>query len=70
MGPINQYQISKALETIRCRKEDDDVRSLKVKMIKGGTFKEFTRNIRRFSLLELDLVKDNENNSSITEIPP
>ena len=39
-------------------------------MIKGGTFREFTRNVKRFSLLELDLVKDYENNSSATENPP
>ena len=43
---------------------------LKVKMIKGGTFKEFTRNIRTFSSLELELVKDNENNSSVIENLP
>ena len=70
MSPINQYQICQVLNVIKGRNGDEDVRSLKVKMIKGGTFKEFTRNIIRFSFLELDLVKDNENNSSTTENPP
>ena len=69
MSPINQYQICNVLDVIKGRNGDDDVKSLKVKMIKGGTFKEFTRNIRRFSLLELNLLKDNQNNSLITETP-
>ena len=53
MSPINIYQICKVTEVIRGRDGDGQIRSFKVKMIKGGKIKELTRNIRRFSLLEL-----------------
>ena len=54
MSPLNVYQICKVEEVILGRNGDGQIRSLKVKMIKGGKFKTFTRDIRRFSLLELD----------------
>ena len=57
MSPINVYQICRVLQVIQGRDGDQQIRSLKVKMIKGGKFKEFTRNVRRFSLLELDETK-------------
>ena len=54
MSPLNVYQICKVEEVILGRNGDGQIRSLKVKMIKGGKIKTFTRDIRRFSLLELD----------------
>ena len=63
MSPINRFQICKVLKVLKGRNGDDEIRSLKVQMIKGGSIKEFTRNIRRFCLLELDVVRDNKNDS-------
>ena len=54
MSPLNVYQICKVEEVILGRNGDGQIRSLKVKMIKGGKIKTFTRDIRRFSVLELD----------------
>ena len=51
MSPINKFQICKVLDVLKGRNGDDVIRSLKVQMVKGGSIKEFTRNIRRFSLL-------------------
>ena len=70
MSPINKFQICKVLEVLKSRNDDDEIQSLKVQMIKGGSIKEFTRNIRRFCLLELDVVRDNENDSPPTKITP
>ena len=70
MSQINKFQICKVLEVLKGRNGDDEIRSLKVQMIKGGSIKEFTRNIRRFRLLELDVVRDNENDSHPTKIIP
>ena len=70
MSPINRFQICKVLKVLKGRNGDDEIRSLKVQMIKGGSIKEFTRNIRRFCLLELDVVRDNENDSPPTKITP
>ena len=58
MNPINVYQICRVLQILKGRNGDGQIRSLRVKMIQGGKPKEFTRNIRRFSLLELN--GDNE----------
>ena len=63
ISPINKFQICKVLEVLKGRNGDDEIRSLKVQKIIGGSIKEFTRNIRRFCLLELDVVRDNENDS-------
>ena len=57
MSPINSYNICKVLEVIKGRNGDNEARSLKVKLIKGGKEKIFTRNIRRFALLELEGMK-------------
>ena len=54
MSPLNVYQICKVEEVILGRNGDGQIRSLKVKMIKGGKIKTFTRDIRRFSVLELN----------------
>ena len=70
MSPINRFQICKVLKVLKGRNGDDEIRSLTVQMIKGGSIKEFTRNIRRFCLLELDVVRDNENDSPPTKITP
>ena len=51
MSPVNVFQICKVLETIKGR--DGQIRSLRVKRIKEGKIREFTRNIRRFALLEI-----------------
>ena len=70
MSPINKFQICKVLEVLNGRNGDDEIQSLKFQMIKGGSIKELTRNIRRFRLLELDVVRDNENDSPPTKITP
>ena len=57
MAPINQYQICRVKQVIFGRDGDNEARSLKVDMIKGGKPKEFTRNVRRFSLLEIEDLK-------------
>ena len=54
-APSNSYIICKVIETILGR--DSTVRSLKVKIVYGGQPKEMTRDIRRFSLLEIDDLK-------------
>ena len=57
MSPINTYQVCRIKEIIYGRDGDNQPRSLKVDLIKGGKNKVFTRSIRRFSLLELDDLK-------------
>ena len=57
MSPINTYNICQVLDIIHGRNGDKEIRSLKVKLIHGGKEKIFTRNVRRFSLLELDGIK-------------
>ena len=54
MSLLNVYQICKVEEVILGRNRDGQIRSLKVRMMKGGKIKTFTRDIRRFCLLELD----------------
>ena len=54
MSPINVYEICKVIGVIKGRNRDQQIRSLKVQMVKGGKIKEFTRNVRRFCLLELE----------------
>ena len=62
MCPVNTYQVCKIKEIISGRhKEDNEPRSLKVELIKGGKSKIFTRSIRRFALLELDDLKTPDN---------
>ena len=51
MSPVNVFQVCQVLEAIKGR--DGEIRSLRVKRIKGGQIKEFTRDIRRFALLEI-----------------
>ena len=70
MCPINKLQVCIVLEVLKGRNGDDEIRYLKVQMIKGGSIKEFTRNIKRFCLLELNVVRDNENDSHPTKITP
>ena len=53
--PINSYIVCKVRETLLGR--DGAVRSLKVDVVFGGQPKELTRDIRRFSLLEIDDLK-------------
>ena len=55
MTHINSYIICQVKETLCSR--DGTVRSLKVNIVFGGKQKEFTRDIRRFSLLEIDDLK-------------
>ena len=57
MSPINVYQICKVTEVIKGRNGDQQTRSLKVQMVKGGKIKEFTRNVRRFCRLEQETTK-------------
>ena len=57
LSPINTYMICKVLEAKRGRDGDSVIRSLKVKLVKGGKPRVFVRPIRRFSLLELDGIK-------------
>ena len=53
MCPINVYQICRVIDVIKGRNGDQQTRSLKVQMLKGGKIKEFTRNVRRFCKLDL-----------------
>lgn len=55
MTPINSYVVCKIKETLLGR--DGTVRSLKVNIVFGGKSKEFTRDIQRFSLFEIDDLK-------------
>ena len=66
LSPIDTYMICKVLEPKRGRDGDTEIRSLKVKLIKGGKPAVFVRPIRRFSLLELDGIKDETSNLSQT----
>ena len=62
MSPINKFQICRVKQVILGRDGDNEARSLKVQMVKGGKIKEFTRNVRRFSLLELEDLKGSTSN--------
>ena len=53
--PINSYIVCKDKETILGR--DGTIRSLKVEIVFGGQPKVLTRDVRRFSLLEIDDLK-------------
>ena len=50
--PMNSYIICQVKETILGR--DGTIRSLKVEIVFGGQRKMLTRDVRRFSLLEID----------------
>ena len=75
MCPVNTYIICKVKEVIQGRDGDNEPRSLKVELIKGGKSKIFTRSIRRFSLLELDDLKTNvkgtpgDTSNQVTQTP-
>ena len=64
MAPVNTYQVCKVKEIIHGRDADNQPRSLKVELLKGGKPKIFTRNLRRFALLEVDDLKTDENTES------
>ena len=67
MSPINSYQICQVIGITLGRDGDNQQRSLTVKLLKGNKRKDtvFTRNIRRFSLLEIDDLITNEQTQNV-----
>ena len=64
MSPIYIYQVGQVVKVVKGRDGDGEIRSLQVILIKGSKMKKIARNVRRFSLLDLDDVKLPTNDSN------